>query len=264
MKRARVDSRRGSLDNAGMKPSERSAPRYQLLAASLIGRIQSGEYPIGAQFPTEFEICAQYSVSRHTARAALARLNAMGLIARRPGAGTHVTAPAPPMRYQQEVDSIEDLLQYSRNSQLEIAVSERVVPPAEVASVLRQREDAEAIRLFGLRYGEPRHEPICTTEIFLRPARGLPLARLSDPATANRSVLKVLDLRHIHHVEQTFDAIELPARDARLLGVERGIAAMRVQRVYFGSGERVVGCAISLHPSGRFAYSMRLERRTAG
>jgi GntR family transcriptional regulator len=245
-----------------MTSSRRSPPRYQTLADALIARIQSGEYPIGSQFPTEFEICAQYQVSRHTARAALAKLNSLGLIARRPGAGTRVTAPSPPMRYQQDVDSIEDLMQYSRNSRLEISECARVDPPPEIARLLGLRRDTQGIRLFGRRYGEPRHEPVCTTEIFLRPTRGLPLASLLDPASASRAVLKVLDLNDIHHVDQTFDAVELPARNARLLGVDAGIAAMRVLRVYHGSPTRVVGCAISLPPAGRFAYTMRLERRS--
>lgn len=247
-----------------MSAHRRIAPLYQRLADSLIARIESGEFGIGSQFPTEFELCAHYAVSRHTARAALALLDGQGLIQRRPGAGTRVTAPAPAMRYQQEVVSIEDLMQYSRHGRLDLSACERVIAPTEIARLLKLRADARAIRLFGLRYGDAPNTPICTTEIFLRPARGLPMAALLDPRSAVAAMLKVLDLRHIDYVEQSFDAIELPAGNAALLGLKSGSAALRVLRTYFSRAGAPVGCAISLHPAGRFAYSMRLQRRPPG
>lgn len=244
--------------------SPRKPPRYQTLADTLLATIQSGEYALGSQFPTEFEICAEHRVSRHTARAALARLNALGLIARRAGAGTHVTAPSPRMGYQQEVDSLEDLMQYGRANRLAFAVCERVTPPTEVAALLRMRADQQGYRLFGLRhYSDSRDAPIGTTEVFLRPSRGLPRAELLDPATAVHAVFTVLDLRRIHHVDQTFDAVDLPARHARMLGVDAGAAALRVLRIYYSGDRTPVGCATSLHPSGRFAYATRLSRRIA-
>ena len=244
-----------------MRAPRRTAPLYQLIADSLVARIQSGEFGIGSQFPTEFELCAHYAVSRHTARAALALLNGQGLIQRRPGAGTRVTAPAPPMRYQQEVVSIEDLMQYSRHGRLDVSVCERVVAPVEISRLLKLRGDARVIRLFGLLYGDTRDTPICTTEIFLRPARGLPVAALLDPHSAVAAMLKVLDLQQIDDVEQSFDAIELPAVHAAMLGLASGSAALRVLRTYLSRAGTPVGCALSLHPAGRFAYSMRLQRR---
>ena len=247
-----------------MSVPRRTAPLYQRIADSLIARIQSGEFGIGSQFPTEFELCAHYSVSRHTARAALALLNEQGLILRRPGAGTRVTAPTPPMRYQQEVVTIEDLMQYSRHGRLDVSICERVRAPVEIARLLKLHGDARAIRLFGLRYGDAPDTPICTTEIFLRPARGLPMAALLDPHSAVSAMLKVLDLQQIEHVEQSFDAIELPAIHASLLGLKPGSAALRVLRTYYSRAESAVGCALSLHPAGRFAYSMRLQRRRTG
>lgn len=241
----------------------RSTPRYQTLADALLAKIQSGEYAIGGQFPTEFDICAQYSVSRHTARAALARLHALGLITRRPGAGTRVTSPTPPMRYQREIDSLDDLLQYGRAHRLALSVCERTAPPREIAVLLDMRAGAEGYRLFGLRSHCDSDEPICTTEVFLRPTRSMPRADLVNVDTAVHALFKVLDLRRIHHVDQTFDAVELPARHARLLGLEPAAPALRVLRVYFSGDRTAVGCATSLHPAGRFAYSMRLTRRTA-
>lgn len=245
-----------------MSTPRRTTPRYQTLADDLMHKIESGAYPLGSQFPTEFQISAEHQVSRHTVRAALARLHAMGLILRRPGAGTHVTAPTPPMRYLQEVGGLEDLLQYGQATHLELQRCERMAPPTEIAEALHLRAGTQVIRLFGRRLDEVRHEPICTTELYLRPSRALPTAALLRPETAVIAAAKVFDLRQMGHVDQSFDAISLPAEHARLLGVEAGRAALRVQRIYYGADAQRIGCAISLHPSGSFVYSMRLARRT--
>lgn len=251
-------------DNAGMPAAIRPPARYQAIASDLIRRIEQGEFALGAQLPTELALCQAYGASRHTMRSALARLAGLGLIERRPGIGTKVAAPTPPMRYQQEVHSIEGLIQYSRSSQLRIRESATVIADAEVGRVLGVPAGTRVLRLFGVRQGEAAEAPICTTEIHLRPMPGLPRKQLLDLATASAAILRVLDLRRIHHVDQRFDAVPLPARHARLLAVRSGSAALRVLRVYHDGEGQVVACATSLHPSGRFAYTMRLERRSGG
>ncbi len=242
-------------------PDQRVKPRYLELAELFIGKIEGGEYPIGSHFPTEFEICQSYGVSRHTARAALARLNALGLLHRRPGAGTRVIAEPSAMRYQQEVDSIEDLLQYGRATRLEIRETQRILADDYLAENLGIQPGNELVRLFGVRYGEPRHDPICTTEVHLRPGRGSESRRLLDIATASRALYQVLDLRRIEQVDQVFDAAELPRAHAKLLGVRPSVPALRAVRRYYGADGRPLARAVSLHPTGRFAYRMVLRRK---
>ncbi len=241
---------------------QRAKPRYLELAELFIGKIEGGEYPIGSHFPTEFAICQNYGVSRHTARAALARLNALGLLQRRPGAGTRVIAEPSAMRYQQEVDSIEDLLQYGRATRLEILDTKRMLAGDDLAEALGMQRGGEVVRLFGVRYGEPRHDPICTTEVHIRLGRDAASRRLLDPATASRALYQVLDLRRIEQVDQIFDAVELPRAHAKLLGVRASVPALRAIRHYHGADGRLLARAVSLHPTGRFAYRMVLRRRT--
>jgi DNA-binding GntR family transcriptional regulator len=247
--------------------TKRRKPRYLELAEEIIDGIGQGEYPIGSLLPTERELCVDHDVSRHTARAALARVAALGLVARRPGAGTRVIASGEPMRYQHEVDSIETLLQYGRVTRLEITETTRVRARADVATMLHVPVGAEVIRLYGLRYGEPRHDPICTTEIFVAPRPRMPTRQLLDLRTASRAVFEVVDLRRIDHVEQVFDATLLAAPEARLLGTKSGTPALRVFRRYDDQKGEPLAVAISLHPAGRFSYRMELNRRrqsTAG
>lgn len=60
---------------------------YQLLRK----RLDTGEWPLGAQVPTIEQLMAEYGVSRITIREALAQIEREGLISRSRGKGTHVT-----------------------------------------------------------------------------------------------------------------------------------------------------------------------------
>lgn len=61
-------------------------------------RIDTGEVVVGAKLPSESDLCREFRVSRVTVRAALQRLQALGLIRARPGGGTYLQAkPSSPI-----------------------------------------------------------------------------------------------------------------------------------------------------------------------
>lgn len=57
----------------------------------LQSRIQAGDYPLGAQIPTEKALAEQFGVSRSVVREAVSRLKADGYVETRQGAGAFVT-----------------------------------------------------------------------------------------------------------------------------------------------------------------------------
>lgn len=66
--------------------------KYEVVAADLQSKIQSGEYKADERLPQEYELCRRYGVSRITVREAMDLLVNMGLIIKRRGAGTFVKA----------------------------------------------------------------------------------------------------------------------------------------------------------------------------
>lgn len=70
----------------------RQPPLAQQVQAILTERIRAGVYPAGSQLPPETELAERFDVSRATIRGALSTLAADGLVVRRQGAGTFVTA----------------------------------------------------------------------------------------------------------------------------------------------------------------------------
>lgn len=68
-------------------------PIFRQIAAILSARIAAGVYPPNRKIPSESEICAEFDVSRKTARAATKLLSDAGLVRTVRGKGTYVVAP---------------------------------------------------------------------------------------------------------------------------------------------------------------------------
>ena len=66
--------------------------QYQLREA-LYEKLNSGEWEIGSQIPSEYELCEEYGVSRITVREVLKDLVQAGYLQRKQGKGTFVSKP---------------------------------------------------------------------------------------------------------------------------------------------------------------------------
>lgn len=243
-----------------MTGTRRSKPRYAELGDLLQAAIEKGEYAVGTLLPTELELCERFSVSRHTARAALAQLISAGLVQRRPGAGTRVIAQNSAMRYEHEIDTVDLLMQYGNSTRLQVLEAERKLADPLMAQRLDIHEGKEYLRLHCLRLEEQTREPIAVTEMLIPVRTGVPTEKLLDVTGAARALAKFLDPTKLSRVEQVFDAASFDAADAKLLDIKKSEPAMRVQRRYRDANDRLILIAVSLHPPGRFAYSMVLSR----
>ncbi len=243
-----------------MTGTRRSKPRYAELGDLLQAAIEKGEYAVGTLLPTELELCERFSVSRHTARAALAQLISAGLVQRRPGAGTRVIAQNSAMRYEHEIDTVDLLMQYGNSTRLQVLEAERKLADPLMAQRLDIHEGKEYLRLHCLRLEEQSREPIAVTEMLIPVRTGVPTEKLLEVAGAARALAKFLDPTKLSRVEQVFDAASFEAADAKLLDIKKSEPAMRVQRRYRDANGRLLLVATSLHPPGRFAYSMVLSR----
>jgi len=70
-----------------------STAKYTRVFEYLLGHIQSGALKAGDRLPSEAELGKVFEASRITVAKAVLDLQRMGLVSRRPGAGTHVLAP---------------------------------------------------------------------------------------------------------------------------------------------------------------------------
>lgn len=231
-------------------------PLYRALARDLRQAIASRVYPQGALLPTEEDLCATHGISRHTAREALRLLAEEGLIERRRGAGSIVARGDGPRPFTQSVRGVQELLQYARDARLVLQSYGPAQPTARESAEL-DLDQGRWIRLIGIR-GEPA-APIALSTVFVRADLCPPRDAIENwPGAINELIEKRVGVR-VERIEQSIMAATLSAAEARKLRVRPGTPALRTLRQYVGPGG-VFQASVSLHPAGRFTYSMTLER----
>lgn len=236
------------------------APRYQQLSALLAREIGEGRHPVGSLLPPEPQLCARFGVSRHTLREAVRKLCEQGLVTRHQGIGTRVrAAAAPPQRYVASLGSLQELMQYTQQTRLQLLAQRELVADAALARQLRCEPGERWIEAEACRYpaGEPGTPPLVHMHIYLRPeARGL----LAELETGNAWVFGLVEKHggeRIVEAQQVVGAVAMPAASARVLGVKPRTPGLLVRRYYLGRGQRLLSVSLNLYPAERFELATR-------
>jgi len=236
-----------------------SQPQYVLVAQRLIDDITSGRYPVGSRLPTEFELCTQFGISRHTVREATRRLVERGLVARQRGIGTTVKANRVESRYIQSTATIADLPRYVDDTRLVTTEAGDVIADDALAELLKCPPGQRWVKVTGFRYAGKAKLPMALTDIYINAAYG-GIRELIG--TMKMPVYTLIEKQYgipIVEVQQEIRAATLGAADAKRLSVKPGSAGLVVTRSYFGDNDRLVEVAVNLHPADRFSYSMSMR-----
>jgi DNA-binding GntR family transcriptional regulator len=233
--------------------------RYALLAQSLLERINGGDYPVGSLLPTEFELCRQFGVSRTTVREAIRFLSDMGMVSRKAGVGTHVRAKYTSPKYVHAIASISDIFQYAMASAKPVMLASKELEAGEDAELLRCEVGQRWISFETVRSFAGNGVPMVHSRAYVPPA----YAGIVKLVPSRRDPIYTLIEREygepIVEVQQEFSAMQIGVREARILKVKAGSAGLHVTRHYFGEGDRLLLVTLSLYPSDRFSYAMRLR-----
>jgi GntR family transcriptional regulator len=236
-----------------------SPPQYVLVAQRLIDDIQGGRYPVGSLLPTEFDLCTQFGVSRHTVREAIRRLQERGLVTRQRGVGTTVKANRAESRYVQSSAAISDLPQYVEDTRLVTTEAADLIADAALAELLKCPAGQRWVKVTGFRYAGREKLPMALTDIYINAAYG-GVRKLIG--TMKVPVYTLLEKQYgitIVEVEQEIRATTMGAADAKRLKVKPGSAGLLVTRRYLGDNDRLIEVSVNLHPAERFSYSMSLR-----
>lgn len=253
-------------------PAPATSPRYAALAQELAEEIARGELPPGARLPTEIELSAARGVSRATVRAALLRLEELGLVSRRRRSGTHVTSDLPrrPGRYAQSLAGIDDLLQYAVQTERRVLDIAPVVADDRLAARLSVRPGSRWIRVSSLRVPPGGDAPpLCWTDSYADAAAAPRDLRQRLAEGAHRGLIATLladgSGRPIEEVTQEIRAAGIPEGPvAQALLAAPGGHALEITRRYIDPEGAPLAVTISLHPAERFSYTTRLQRLPAG
>lgn len=236
--------------------------KQALVAEALSGEILGGKYRIGDLLPSEPQLTQRFGVSRHTVRAALRTLQQLGLVSSQQGIGTQVQETRLVSRYTHSFGSAEDLLQYATTTRVRTLDCEEVVVDRAQAAQFGCKPGEHWWRVRTVRMDPSGHAVVAYSEIHLPLAFG---AVLDEIPRSRQPIFALIQRRFketITEIQQDITCIaRLTPEECGHLQVPRNSPAMEITRRYFGRNGRVLEVARSVHPSGFFKYSMRVQLR---
>lgn len=237
-------------------------PRYDQIFRILHERIARGVLPIGTLLPTEAQICADFGVSRFTAREALRRLVDSGMIARRKGSGSYVTATQPQIVYVHSMHSLSELFQYALDTRFDISRVRTVRIDATTGETLAAEAGSRWLSVEGVRRTKGTDAPICYTRVFIN-SRFAPV--LADVRSLEMPIYAAIEQRSgeiIAEAVQEIRAVRMTAAIAAATGAPHNGPGLIVSCRYIGLSGATLLCSFNWHPAERFRFNMHIRRGT--
>ncbi len=244
-------------------PSTSSSTKRELVLRQLVEHIKKGLWSVGDLLPTEAQLQAQFHVSRHTVRGALADLQTLGLVASQQGVGTRVLRRRAAPGYSQSLQNISELAYYARNTSVQILEVEDVQLNASEAEWLESEPGEAWCHAVTLRMADGQSVPMGLSSVWV------PEASRKAIAASRRSGMPVfMEIQKLHkvmvnEVRQVISASVADAGQARLLRCELREPLLRIRRWYYDIHHKVMELSDTYHPPGRFEYAVTLHHGIA-
>lgn len=248
----------GTIDTGTEAARRKPQWRHQALAERLYRRILAGEFPLGSTLPTERDIAAAEKVSRATVREALRFLENRGMIRRRQGSGTVVIAREP-QQLRMPLNSLEELLAYPRETDVEVYGGEALSPDDPAFAEAELEGDGDWHRISFQRRMSGASAPVSHIDVYLLEEYA---GVAADIPEGEGSVFELVEKRYGVHPSEAvvrIDAVGIDARRAQALGVAEGTAAVRIRRRYTDAGGRLYQVSVSIYPQDRYVFETVLR-----
>ena len=240
-----------------------SSALYARVAQDLASAIASGRYAVGTLLPTEMALCKKYGTSRPTVRHALKELQAMGLVSRRRHVGTRVEAASASAGYSQSLASLEGLVQLAEHQVRKVMRVAPVTMDRMLAKRLGCAAGSRWLHMEILRLGEAGDEKklVGWTDAYIDAAYAdVPKLLRRSPKALISSLIEAHYGRRIAEVEQTIQAVAMPAILAARLDAPAGSPALKIVRRYIDQANEAVEITVTVHPADRMVCTTKLRR----
>lgn len=220
-----------------LRTHRNSTPAYKRIQNAIRTRIESGELQPGDPVASERELARVNDVSLMTARHALAGLEHEGMVERRVGAGTFVSAPK--IQFNKLMSYTEHMSSRGLAPRSRVLVAKIVEHEPEVAARLGMPATGALVKIERLRLtGE---EPFALETCYL-PAKqfdglvNVPLARASLFGILERDFGVQLA-----YADEEVNATQAESKVADLLKIAHGGSVLRIRQViYSNQGEPII------------------------
>jgi GntR family transcriptional regulator len=237
-------------------------PLYYQIQQFLLDRIRSGDYGPGQPIPSEQEICAQFGVSRMTARQALKALCDKGIVYSQRGRGTFVSANKLEKDFRQVLSFSEEMGVRGSRPDSKVVSFEIAPADARVAEALRLSSGEDVINLKRVRLADGM--PLGLEHSRIPLALCPDLRQTFDP---RNSLYQTLATRYGIHIVVTDEVAEAGlarTEDARLLEIPARSAVFLLTRHSFVESGRPVEFVTSVYRGDRYKIVSRLKAKRHG
>lgn len=238
---------------------EQQQKLYIQLFDILKGKIQSGEWPVGAQIPTEDELCKAYQVSRSTVRTAVLELVKHGLLVRQQGKGTFVCKKVISSGLIMQT-SFEDLMfEPGMNFSTKLLARTMLMPTDDLNIKLNISEDRHVIYIKRLYSTE--NEPVFLKETFI-PYHICP--PLLDEDVENKSIYELIESScgiRVTRMKSYIDLTSITREEGEILSLPKDSTALLFTQQFYSDG-MLISFERTVKGSGGFRFFIDIEKRT--
>ena len=229
---------------------------YIQLTRIFLEKINSGDWELGQQIPTEEDLCKKYNVSKITVRQAINNLVSEGYLNKVQGKGTFVTSVLPEVGLAMKTRLTEDMFEKEVKVEKEILFRGTGEPPPDARAYLKTNDRVHYILCRRMVGGEPAY----LEESYI-PYEMLPDVESLDIAQGSLySILQERGTKKIFKVIQTVEVSKTGAEDAKNLDTGEGLPVLVVRRLLLSSDNTPVAYTRFLGRSDKYKFQTEFER----
>ncbi|MEO5965701.1 MAG: GntR family transcriptional regulator [Candidatus Limnocylindrales bacterium] len=232
----------------------RYLPHWRRIELALRERIAVLEP--GDPLPSDADLCAEFGVSRMTARNAMQRLADEGLVLRVPGKGTFVAEPPAHRRADRLLTFSREMERRGRTPSSRVLNCEIRPSSAAEAASLALTPGEPVVIVARLRLADD--EPIAVETAVLVRGTGASVMGADLEHGSLHDALAAGGF-HLRQGNATIAAAPATHEDARLLNLRKGDALLVERRVIMDSAGRRIEATESRYPGDRYALDIRFD-----
>ena len=232
---------------------------YLQLYEILKKKIESNEWQVGSQIPTEEDLCKMFNVSRVTVRTAVLELVRQGYLKRQQGKGTFIHKTIISEGLSMVTNVREPMIEAATALSSTVLARTVMIPTEELSKILTIPEDKHLIYIKRLWLTEK--EPVILQESHI-PYDLCPL--LMEEDLEGQSLLDLLDKKYnikITAIRNYIEMTRVNADEERLLGLAEGSLTVLLNQHSYSGDTPVMYTRLMKRPDGH-KFFVELERRT--